>query len=145
MAIPACGGDQQTARRLFFDRAHQPIHQLASATSEVDRAASAKLLEAKRVVEDDLDDPGAAGLADHPDTNIAFIHLEVWQGFKTNTINPAAAEWINPPGTTDAANPGASSSARTAASPTGSTTSPAKTSSKPPSTGSHDEYHTCHG
>ena len=28
-------------------------------------AVSAKLLEAKQVVEDDLDDPGAAGLADH--------------------------------------------------------------------------------
>lgn len=64
-AAAARSGDQQAARRLFFDRAHQPIHQLAAATSEVDRAAAAKLLEAKQAVEDDLNDPGAAGLADH--------------------------------------------------------------------------------
>ena len=64
-AAAARSGDREEARRLFFDGAHQPIHELASATSEVDRVVSAKLLEAKQAVEDDLDDPGAAGLADH--------------------------------------------------------------------------------
>ena len=38
-------------------------------------------------------------------TNIAFIHLEVWQDFKNSIVNPAAAEWINPPGTADAREP----------------------------------------
>ena len=63
-AAAARSGDHQGARSLFFDRAHQPIHQLAAAASVVDRAASAKLLESKQVVEDELDRPGAAGLAD---------------------------------------------------------------------------------
>lgn len=52
-----------------------------------------------------ITDSVAALARNHTDTNIAFIHLEVWQDFKTNTINPAAAEWINPPGTTDVREP----------------------------------------
>ncbi len=64
-AASARSGDREEARRLFFDGAHQPIHELASATSEVDRVVSAQLLEAKQVVEADLGDAGAAGLADH--------------------------------------------------------------------------------
>lgn len=42
---------------------------------------------------------------EHTGTNIAFIHLEVWQDFKNSIVNPAAAEWINPPGTADAREP----------------------------------------
>ena len=64
-AAAARSGDREGARRLFFDGAHQPIHELASAASEADRVVSAKLLEAKQVVEGDLGDAGAAGLADH--------------------------------------------------------------------------------
>ncbi len=64
-AASARSGDRDRARRLFFDGAHQPIHELASATSEVDRVVSAQLLEAKQVVEGDLGDADAAGLADH--------------------------------------------------------------------------------
>lgn len=63
-AAAARSGDREGARRLFFDGAHQPIHELASATSAVDRVVSAELLEAKQVVEGDLGDPDAAGLAD---------------------------------------------------------------------------------
>lgn len=50
------------ARQAFFDRAHQPIHELATAVAREDRAVAARLLEAKQAVERDLDG-GAAGLA----------------------------------------------------------------------------------
>lgn len=36
---------------------------------------------------------------------MAFIHLEVWQDFEANLVNPAAAEWIAPTPDTDAAEP----------------------------------------
>ena len=36
---------------------------------------------------------------------MSFIHLEVWQDFETNTVNPAAAEWIVPTPDTDAREP----------------------------------------
>ncbi len=51
------------ARTAFFDRAHQPIHELAAAAAREDRAAAARLLEAKQVVERDLagDASGLAG------------------------------------------------------------------------------------
>lgn len=39
------------------------------------------------------------------DTEMAFIHLEVWQDFETNTVNPAAREWIAPTPDTDGAEP----------------------------------------
>ena len=39
----------------------------------------------------------------HP--NGAFIHLEVWQDFEKNLVNPAAGEWINPNGSADAREP----------------------------------------
>lgn len=34
-----------------------------------------------------------------------FIHLEVWQDFEANTLNPAAAEWIAPTPETDGGEP----------------------------------------
>jgi len=34
-----------------------------------------------------------------------FIHLEVWQDFDKSQLNPAAAQWIKPTGTEDAAEP----------------------------------------
>lgn len=51
------------ARTAFFDSAHQPIHELAAAAARDDRAAAARLLEAKQVVERDLagDASGLAG------------------------------------------------------------------------------------
>lgn len=52
------------ARTAFFDRApHQPIHELAAVVARDDRAAAARLLEAKQVVERDLagDASGLAG------------------------------------------------------------------------------------
>ena len=36
---------------------------------------------------------------------IEFIHLEVWQDFAANRLNPAAAEWIAPTPETQACEP----------------------------------------
>jgi len=51
------------ARTAFFDRAHQPLHELAAAVARDNRAAAARLLEAKQLVERDLagDAIGLAG------------------------------------------------------------------------------------
>ncbi|HEX2851480.1 MAG TPA: hypothetical protein VHN98_13040 [Acidimicrobiales bacterium] len=49
----ATGGDTAAARRAFED-AHQGLHEVADAASKTDRAASARLLEAKEKVEADL-------------------------------------------------------------------------------------------
>lgn len=48
----------EVAREIFFDRVHQPLHELAAEAADADRAAAAKLHEAKHAVERDLaDDP----------------------------------------------------------------------------------------
>lgn len=47
----AAGGDLGTARASFQDRVHGPLHDLAAAATETDRAAAARLLEAKQRVE----------------------------------------------------------------------------------------------
>lgn len=47
----AARGDTAGARRAFFDGAHQPLHDLAAETAERDRAATARLLEAKEAAE----------------------------------------------------------------------------------------------
>lgn len=48
----------EAAREIFFDRVHQPLHDLATEAAGGDRAAAAKLHEAKHAVERDLaDDP----------------------------------------------------------------------------------------
>jgi hypothetical protein len=46
--------DPDQANATFFDRAHQTLHVLAAATEPVDRVPAAGLLEAKQVVEADL-------------------------------------------------------------------------------------------
>ena len=40
----------------FFDRVHQPLHELATAAAYADRAATAELLKGKQGVERDLAD-----------------------------------------------------------------------------------------
>jgi hypothetical protein len=50
--------DAEAARTIFFDHAHDRLHDIAAA-EEVDRASAARLLEAKQVVEADFD--GTAG------------------------------------------------------------------------------------
>lgn len=51
----ASRGDSNGARTAFFDLAHQPLHELAAATQERDRAVTARLLEAKEKVETGLE------------------------------------------------------------------------------------------
>lgn len=50
----ADGGDLATARATFQDRVHGPLHDIAAAAAETDRAAAARLLEAKQRVEASL-------------------------------------------------------------------------------------------
>jgi hypothetical protein len=47
--------DVLAARRVFYDRAHDHLHDLARQTQGADRPAAARLLEAKQRVEHDLD------------------------------------------------------------------------------------------
>lgn len=54
-AESASHGDPAGARATFFDRSHQPLHELAAAAQERDRAAAARLLEAKERVETGLE------------------------------------------------------------------------------------------
>lgn len=42
------------ARALFFDRSHEPLHTVARALEDLDRAQAAQLLEAKERVESEL-------------------------------------------------------------------------------------------
>lgn len=50
-------GDPAAARRVFYDRAHDRLHELARLAERTDRPAAARLLEAKQRVEHDLDGP----------------------------------------------------------------------------------------
>lgn len=46
-----------------------------------------------------------SALAKRYGDRMAFVHLEVWKNFDKNEVNKAAAEWMYPPGTTDASEP----------------------------------------
>ena len=63
----ASDGDAAQARAAFFDRSHQPLHELAAVAQEGDRAAAARLLEAKQRVESGLE-KASSTLADDLDT-----------------------------------------------------------------------------
>jgi len=54
-AQEAAPRDPEQARIAFFDRAHDPLHDIAAAAQEVDRSSAARLLEAKQAVEADLE------------------------------------------------------------------------------------------
>jgi hypothetical protein len=49
--------DRDAAATTFFDRSHQTLHVLAAAAEVADRAAAARLLEAKQAIEADLREP----------------------------------------------------------------------------------------
>lgn len=49
--VAAPGRDASPARTMFFDRVHEPLHELARDLSTEDRTQAARLLEAKQVVE----------------------------------------------------------------------------------------------
>ena len=46
------------ARRLFFDRSHEPLHTVARGLEDVDRPLAGQLLQAKEKVESGLGAPG---------------------------------------------------------------------------------------
>jgi hypothetical protein len=48
------GGHPPAPRDTFFDRVHQPLHELAADAARADRAAAARLLESKQALERDL-------------------------------------------------------------------------------------------
>lgn len=50
----ATAGDVETARTIFRDDVHGPLHDIAAAAQRVDRSAAAQLLEAKQQTEADL-------------------------------------------------------------------------------------------
>ncbi len=54
-ATVAADADTSEARQLFFDGAHQPLHELADETAERDRTVAARLLRAKQAVESDFE------------------------------------------------------------------------------------------
>ncbi len=60
----AAAGSVPAAREAFFDRAHQPLHELASDAAARDRSVAARLLEAKEAVEAGLNQPGPSFVAD---------------------------------------------------------------------------------
>lgn len=63
-AAGARGGDVTAARDTFFDRSHQPLHDLAAAAQRTDRAVAGRLLEAKAAVEAGLEDAKSSLPAD---------------------------------------------------------------------------------
>ena len=59
-ALCQAAAEPDAARRHFFDRAHDPLHTVAEALEDVDRAQAAQLLQAKERVESELSDPPAS-------------------------------------------------------------------------------------
>jgi hypothetical protein len=57
-ADAARAGDRDEARRVFYDRVHQSLHELAADLTTVDRTAAARLLETKEAVEGVFEDSG---------------------------------------------------------------------------------------
>lgn len=59
-ADAASAGTVEGARDAFYDRSHEGLHALARLAGDADRAATARLLEAKRDVEAALEDARAS-------------------------------------------------------------------------------------
>ncbi len=53
-AAAAAASDVEAAEAIFFDRAHDSLHELAAALGDTDRVSAARLLEAKQDVEAEL-------------------------------------------------------------------------------------------
>ncbi|MEX2422311.1 MAG: hypothetical protein WD670_10905 [Actinomycetota bacterium] len=59
-------GDVVSGRTVFYDRVHERLHAIAAEAQEVDAVAAGSLLEAKQLVEADLEEPAApAGYEEH--------------------------------------------------------------------------------
>jgi hypothetical protein len=51
--------DVVSGRTVFYDRVHERLHAIAAAAQEIDAVAAGSLLEAKQLVEADLEEPAA--------------------------------------------------------------------------------------
>lgn len=71
----AASGRTREATRLFLDRAHGPLHDLAADAADVDRAVAGRLLEAKNVVETVIEERRAiaAPLGDLADATLQAV------------------------------------------------------------------------
>ena len=87
VALQARAGQRAAAREQFVGRVHEDLHQLADELSEIDRAAAARVLEAKQRVEDDLDRP-----ADPPDLGGDADELVAATGEGLRRLGMAAGE-----------------------------------------------------
>lgn len=60
--------DVVSGRTVFYDRVHERLHAIAAEAQEIDAVAAGSLLEAKQLVEADLESAGApAGYEEHVD------------------------------------------------------------------------------
>jgi len=62
-------GDVESGRTVFYDRVHERLHAIAAEAQEVDAVAAGSMLEAKQLVEADLEAAAApAGYEEHVDS-----------------------------------------------------------------------------
>ena len=83
--VAARSGDAQDARAVFFDGAHDGLHDLAARTAEVDRAVTADLLRAKERIEALIDSRSTS------DLQTALADLADATGAAARTLDPEAA------------------------------------------------------
>ncbi len=83
--VAARSGDIEDARAVFFDDAHDGLHDLATRTAEVDRAATAELLRAKERIEALMESSSA------PDLQTALADLADATAAAARTLDPEAA------------------------------------------------------
>ncbi|MGH2589506.1 MAG: hypothetical protein ACRDGW_01770 [Actinomycetota bacterium] len=55
LALDRLGSDPLASRDIFYDLSHDSLHTIAAAAEDVDRSAAASLLQAKAIVEANLD------------------------------------------------------------------------------------------
>ena len=81
----ARSGDVEDARAVFFDDAHDGLHDLASRTAKVDRAVTADLLRAKERIEALMESSSAS------DLQTALADLADATAAAARTLDPEAA------------------------------------------------------
>lgn len=83
--VAARSGDIEDARAVFFDDAHDGLHDLAARTAEVDRAATADLLRAKERIEALMESSSTSSL------QTALADLADATAAAARTLDPEAA------------------------------------------------------
>jgi len=83
--VAARSGNVEDARAVFFDDAHDGLHDLASRSADVDRAVTADLLRAKERIEALMDSSSAS------DLQSALAELANATGAAARTLDPEAA------------------------------------------------------